>query len=66
MMFQNPEKLNLMIFDRLGKQVFSKEYAETTLYNEVIDIKNWADGMYVIKLIIGDNQTSYWKLLVMK
>jgi PKD repeat protein len=66
MTFQNPTTVNVLIFDRLGKKVFDGETASTSEFNEVINVKEWADGLYIIKVITGDNKVSTFKLLVMK
>jgi len=66
MTFQDPTKVQVLIFDRLGKKVFDHENTETTVYNEIIDVKAWADGLYIIKVITGDSHVSTWRMLVLK
>ena len=66
MSFQDPTKVHVLIFDRLGKKVFDHENEATTIYNEIIDVKQWADGLYIIKVISGDSNVSTWKMLVLK
>jgi PKD repeat protein len=66
MSFQDPTKVHVLIFDRLGKKVFDHENIETTVYNEIIDVKAWADGLYIIKVITGDSNVSTWRMLVLK
>ncbi|HSZ71055.1 MAG TPA: M43 family zinc metalloprotease, partial [Cytophagaceae bacterium] len=64
--FKSPTKVHILIFDRLGKKIFDQENAEMTSYNDIIDVKGWADGLYIIKFIAGDSNVSTWKLLVIK
>lgn len=66
MTFQDPTKVHVLIFDRLGKKIFDHENIEATVYNEIIDVKVWADGLYIIKVITGDNNVSTWRMLVLK
>ncbi|MDB5256826.1 MAG: hypothetical protein JWM14_1521 [Chitinophagaceae bacterium] len=66
MSFQDPTKVHVLIFDRLGKKIFDHENIETTVYNEIIDVKAWADGLYIIKVITGDSNVSTWRMLVLK
>jgi PKD repeat protein len=66
MSFQDPTKVHVLIFDRLGKKVFDNENEATSVYNEIIDVKQWADGLYIIKVITGDSNVSTWKMLVLK
>jgi PKD repeat protein len=66
MSFQDPTKVHVLIFDRLGKKVFDHENEATTIYNEIIDVKQWADGLYIIKVISGDSNVSTWRMLVLK
>lgn len=66
MSFQDPTKVQVLIFDRLGKKIFDHENAETAVYNEIIDVRQWADGLYIIKVITGDSNVSTWRMMVLK
>jgi len=66
MSFQDPTKVHVLIFDRLGKKIFDHENEAVNTYNEIVDVRQWADGLYIIKVITGDSNVTTWRMMVLK
>lgn len=66
MTFQYPTKVQVLIYDRLGRKLLDQETPASIIYNETIEVKQWADGLYIIKVIAGDSSVSTWRMLVIK
>ena len=66
MTFQIPTKVQVLIYDRLGKKLLDQETPASTIYNETVNVEQWANGLYIIKVITGDSNVSTWRMLVLK
>ena len=57
------EKVNVVVHDIRGRQIFEKNYTNTGLFNEEIHLSNVQSGIYMVTVIDG-NQKQVKKIVV--
>ena len=59
----NSAPVRVALYNLLGQQIFKKEYPETILFNEEIQIPNAKSGLYLLEVAV-DNKKENSKILV--
>lgn len=60
---QSGEKVDVILYDLLGRQVYSKEFESTNFFEEAIDMNNSGSGIYLLKIKDG-NRSITRKIIV--
>ena len=66
---KNPGKINLKLINELGtsvKQIYSGQYFDSGVFNNVIDFSDLTNGIYLLVLKINDNKAVVKTLLIIK
>ncbi|MDB5271986.1 MAG: hypothetical protein JWO58_353 [Chitinophagaceae bacterium] len=66
MLFTDLTNIHLLICDRIGRTLLDVERSDVITYNEVINVSQWADGLYIIKLLKDNTKLATYKLDVFK
>jgi PKD repeat protein len=49
-------KLNIQVYSILGSLIYEKQYVDNTDETITIDVNNWQNGMYLVKIVSDGNQ----------